>query len=321
MQTRCPACRKLFVLPVEQVVLSRGEVRCGECKATFNSIDNLIGRDGKQVQRPTLTNIAIDGDDSSATKGTLFIPIDEAAIASLLHAEQSDTNSDTEVTPLQLTPIAQKTKFTLIHAEEESVDANNAMIDNAMLPNTIAGQDSTALVNAIKQHNYQLPRRRDFHSSSVMLRVGQIALILLLSLSLAGQYLYLQRDHFGQLETTRTILELICDVAPCTIPLRYAPEQFVISDRRMQMHPDFDNVLLITALLHNNAPFPQEYPVIKLVLTDMQQQVTAERRFYPHQYFTTPPDEPMPGNSVVDILLQIIDKESMDTGYQLLIAR
>ncbi|HRQ95444.1 MAG TPA: zinc-ribbon domain-containing protein, partial [Candidatus Accumulibacter phosphatis] len=41
MRTCCPTCQTVFRVTSEQLRLRAGKVRCGQCRAVFNAIDNL----------------------------------------------------------------------------------------------------------------------------------------------------------------------------------------------------------------------------------------------------------------------------------------
>ncbi|MBN8454302.1 MAG: zinc-ribbon domain-containing protein [Candidatus Accumulibacter sp.] len=45
MRTCCPTCRTVFRVTPEQLRLRAGRVRCGQCRAVFNAIENLFDGD------------------------------------------------------------------------------------------------------------------------------------------------------------------------------------------------------------------------------------------------------------------------------------
>lgn len=363
MITQCPGCQTRFRLPLDQVASSRGEVFCGECHAQFNALDYLVIEEGIKSDKPTLTDRAQNGDED-AHGNTLFLPIDENAIANLLSdgatpINDAETKSQPETVepPPQLAPIGQSSTpdftDTLIqqalqtqeHLETNSdFNQNNSDIENsshqedALRHNDIplshhqrVQEDTESVTNealhtnrepAKYQLNQTLEESPQEHSNSIWSTFGAIATIMLLVTTIGLQYLVAQREHFSQHRYFRPLLTTICPQIGCVMPPRRQLALLSIVDNRIETHPQFPEALLITAELANYGRFEQNYPIVELIMTNIQQEVVASRRFYPDEYLSEPPNNATryfaAGNSE-QLKLEVVDPGSHATGFEFIL--
>jgi hypothetical protein len=108
-------------------------------------------------------------------------------------------------------------------------------------------------------------------------------LLSLAALGALGAQLYRARTEATViLPALRPVLESVCRVAGCTVPLPRRPELIrIVSD---DMHDDpARQVYVLHALLRNTRAFPQQYPEIELTLTDAGKPVTR-RVLLPAEY-------------------------------------
>lgn len=134
--------------------------------------------------------------------------------------------------------------------------------------------------------------------------LGVPFLLLLLCL----QILLAERAHWAADARTRPTLEAVCRVLRCQVPIWQDPSAFTVPQREIQPHPSAAGALLVTASFRNDAAWPQAWPVIELVLTDLNGESVGLRRFQPHEYLgAAPPSGPMlPGQSA-SLALEIMD--------------
>jgi len=370
MITQCPGCQTRFRLPLDQVASSRGEVFCGECHAQFNALDYLVIEEGIKSDKPTLTDRAQKSDEA-AHESTLFLPIDENAIANLLSDGATPIN-DAETKPRpefietvkpvpQLAPIAQSSApdftDTLIqqalqtqeHLEKNSdLDRSNADIGDSILQkDTLRHEDVQVTLQEEEQKeihedtetlanealhtnrepvkyqlNQALEESEQEHSNSIWSTLSSIAIVMLLVTTIGLQYLVTQREHFSQHRYFRPLLTTICPHIGCVMPPRRQLALLSIVDNRIETHPQFPEALLITAELANHGRFEQNYPIVELVMTNIQQEVVASRRFYPDEYLSEPPNNATryftAGNSE-QLKLEVVDPGSHATGFEFIL--
>ena len=114
-------------------------------------------------------------------------------------------------------------------------------------------------------------------------RKGLWLLLSLAALGALGAQLYRARTEATViLPALRPVLESVCRVAGCAVPLPRRPELIrIVSD---DMHDDpARQVYVLHALLRNTGAFPQQYPEIELTLTDAGKPVTR-RVLLPAEY-------------------------------------
>ena len=75
-----------------------------------------------------------------------------------------------------------------------------------------------------------------------------------------------------------------CRLLQCQIPLPRRPEQMSIDSSDLQADGRSDSVIVLNAVLHNRAAFPQEYPSLELTLTDEADQPVLRRVLAPADY-------------------------------------
>jgi len=116
------------------------------------------------------------------------------------------------------------------------------------------------------------------------------ALAALLALTaLAAQVAYLFRTEIAVLvPESRPHLEAACAAlrpyASCELRLPRRPKQMAIESSDLQADGRRDNVIVLNAVLRNQAPFSQEYPSLELTLTDERDEAVARRVLLPAHY-------------------------------------
>ncbi|QEP44210.1 DUF3426 domain-containing protein [Ectothiorhodospiraceae bacterium BW-2] len=301
MQTRCPSCHTLFRLPLEQVVLSRGEVRCGQCLTTFNSIDALVTPEGEPLKRPTLTQIVPDITPAHSTPPPerLFLPIDEEDIAQLLQ-DSHQPKPDPASPPPSLTPIIPHHPFTLVTE-----------------PQWTANPAPSSPPKPIRYRQRQ--RIRHAATPSRLQRIGQRLLLLLLLTTLVAQLLYWQWQPLLHHPQGRALLQTICHHVHCSLPPQQDLQQLKLLESTITSHPLYQNGLRISARLHNLADFSQPWPRLQLRLHDISSHQIAARTFTSAHYLTAPVEALFPPRTTVDIGLDIADSSAAAIGFTLTI--
>lgn len=105
-----------------------------------------------------------------------------------------------------------------------------------------------------------------------------------LTLLLAAQVGWAQRDLLISTTATGTWLRAGCAALHCSLPLVSAPDRLRLLDSNVQTHPSVPHALMISASVRNDAPFAQPYPLLALTLSDAHGQRLAMRRLRPREY-------------------------------------
>ncbi len=140
----------------------------------------------------------------------------------------------------------------------------------------------------------------------------------LLVLLLAGQWAYFNRADLAMHSAWRPMIEKICSLASCELPLPVALDQVTLLNRDVRRHPEVEDALLVNATLINRAGFTQSYPVLSIRFSDLSGKPVAERRFRPAEYLgeSLSHSDGMAPASPVQVVLEIEDPGEEAVSFQ-----
>lgn len=114
---------------------------------------------------------------------------------------------------------------------------------------------------------------------------------LLLAIALAVQAAWVERARWLESDTWRPRADAVCAklaALGCQLPPRRDLSRLALSSRDIRPHPSVAGALIISATVRNDAPFAQAFPVVEIVLSDLDERRVAMRRFQPAEYLTDP---------------------------------
>jgi len=144
-----------------------------------------------------------------------------------------------------------------------------------------------------------------------------LALPLLALLTL--QYLYFNIKPLSQNPDVRPVLLTMCSVLGCEVPLQRAPEQIKLVERDIRAHESKKDVLVVKAVMVNDAPFQQPFPVMQLSMHDITGHIMSGRRFTPDEYLAdigTNIPAGIPPRKSVAIRLELVDPGKEAVGFE-----
>jgi predicted Zn finger-like uncharacterized protein len=246
--TRCPACGTMFKVVPDQLRISEGWVRCGQCAEIFDATANLqepeVAAAPAPVASPPVT--ATPAPTAAATP-LPTVPPPVAVQPAPAAAEAPDSIAAPPLYPWFPSEVhdSQLQRESRIEEEEEEPDL-----------------DSVSFVRkARRQAMWRRPRVR--------------ALLLLVMLLLAGvlalQYAVQERDKLAATQPAlRPWLRLLCGPLRCDIlPPRQIDAIVVDSSSFNRLRSD---AYRLSFSLRNQAAMPVAMPSIELTLTDSQDQ-------------------------------------------------
>ncbi len=141
---------------------------------------------------------------------------------------------------------------------------------------------------------------------------------ILLLLPLGGQIAWYTRDTLVTHEFGRRLLQGVCGIAGCEMPIRRDTSQILISERSLSAHPEKDDVLTLTLEMVNAAAFQQPFPKLQLSLYNDIGKLIARRTFLPQEYKTGQhqSQQMMPRLKAVHVELELLDPGSEVTGFK-----
>ena len=106
-----------------------------------------------------------------------------------------------------------------------------------------------------------------------------VPLALLLGVALlAGQVLYFQFDEWAKNPQFRPVYEWLCTRLHCQLPVMRSIAAIYSKNLVVRAHPDAPGMLMVDAVIVNQAPFPQPFPVIELRFSSLSGSLIAARR-------------------------------------------
>jgi predicted Zn finger-like uncharacterized protein len=146
-----------------------------------------------------------------------------------------------------------------------------------------------------------------------------VGLAALLSLLLAAQIFYLQLPQWSRDPGTRGIYETVCGLFGCELPEIRAVDRLRTRNLMVRSHPDLENILVIDAVIVNQADFPQRFPGLELKFTSVGGLLVAGRSFKPEEYLggEINAGDLMPVNTPVQVSLEIADPGQEAVNYTL----
>jgi hypothetical protein len=91
----------------------------------------------------------------------------------------------------------------------------------------------------------------------------------------------------------RPYLAAACATLKCDLKLPRRPKLMAIESSDLQADGRRDSVIVLNAVLRNQAQFAQEYPALELTLTDERDEAVARRVLLPTEYLAGLPAEQM----------------------------
>jgi len=253
MVTSCPRCHTTFRVKQEELAVSRGRVRCGQCSEIFNAFD-------------ALTNL----DEAAPETAQPVLPIE-------------DSGRD-EVASL-----------------ERQVSSKLAEASRPLAFTDMAGE------NMAWQYRH-----------GWLWFAAALLLVLLLAAQVAYNFRAQIAAYYPEL---RPYLQSYCEYLRCTVGLPRFSELLSIESSDLQADPNHPNLIMLTALLRNRAPFGQAYPELEVTLTDTQDYMLARRVFSASEYLAsnTTRDAGMQASSELTLKLYMDSDELKPAGYRLLL--
>jgi predicted Zn finger-like uncharacterized protein len=238
--TRCPACKTLFKVVPDQLRVSAGWVRCGQCDEIFDASAHL------QSSRA-------EAEPAKAIEPTKDSSVDFELADD--HAMNSSVLEETVSTQTGLTNGAAK----------EAIEPDlGEVIPRGVVP----AHELSFMRDAKSTSRWHGP----------LVRVSLLLASLLLCLGLALQLLVQERDRIVAMEPRlKPRLAEICDFAQCTLaPLKQIESIVIDSSSFNKIRGD---VYRLNFTLRNTAAFELAMPAIELSLTDANDQALMRRVF------------------------------------------
>lgn len=255
--TRCPACVTLFKVVPDQLRISDGWVRCGQCDEVFDASLHLL---------PDFPAAPLQSVDLDVTSDPVGSP---AAGPPGPEPDLSAAAEDEVIAPSRPAPLLAE----FPPWDEPMVEPAPPLMPDAPVPEPRADLDAVSFLHDKKTE--ALPGRP-------WLRVTLWVLGLVLLLALSGQMMVHERDRIAASEPSlKPWLQALCAPLNCTLsPLRRIDALVIDSASFTKIRGD---AYRLNFMLKNTARMALALPAIELTLTDSSDQPVVRRVFLPSE--------------------------------------
>ena len=300
--TRCPACETLYKLVPDQLRISQGWVKCGQCGEIFDASRHLIqvavdpvletSPGAMSLATAAVTGVAVD--DSQ----TRMPPQDTGSTANTDNAANTECADSADSTPAGLAPVGQTGLVADdLHQSEPSDPTEPAPA--ALLLEQTPPPESAPLPEQTQLSEQSLPPEPAPLAPDVSFlgatrqpsvwrsRTSQW-LLWLAALCLIGalffQWLYRQRDHLAATyPDLKPLLQQLCQPIGCSVrPLQQINAIAIDSAAFNRISADRYRLGFV---IKNLSMLALALPSVELTLTDTQDQVMVRRVLSPQEMF------------------------------------
>ncbi|MBL8394170.1 MAG: zinc-ribbon domain-containing protein [Candidatus Accumulibacter sp.] len=301
MKTCCPSCQTIFRVSSEQLRVRAGKVRCGQCRAVFNAIDNLVDEDtvvtplsplSVPAAEPATPEREAEERPAGQAETVKAVPLTGPEEAMVCHLPPPVAEPDPVAAgPAKNTPDQAQAGGSALPVAETNVDADQGQWLGAPPMSADRSVQRTFLVAAI-----------------------------LLLLLLAAQLVFHLRSTLAiSAPALRPALEALSNALGSEMPLPRRAELVSIESSDLQTDPGRSKLLVLQANLRNRASYAQAYPALELTLTDTRDKAVARRVLFPEEYLSPAALEAksFAANAEVEIRLWLEAVQINAAGYRL----
>lgn len=200
--------------------------------------------------------------------------------------------------------------------ESESPEDEFILGDEPMLAGDHSGPNSLDLLANIEPEPVVFANRSD---RSLWVKrgwsIGTAAALLLLF----AQYIVFNFDRLSRDQSYRPVFASACPLLGCTLPNLDNIKLIRSTNLMVRSHPDYQNALVVDAIISNRASFQQRFPSMELQFTNLAGEIVAGRQFKPSEYLAgeLKGSSTMPINQPIHVSLEIVDPGQQAVSYQL----
>jgi predicted Zn finger-like uncharacterized protein len=263
--TRCPACGTMFKVVPDQLRISEGWVRCGNCAEVFDATASLLPPESAGDQQAVSHAHGHEGDSAAEAQ-----PVAPASTVAPVPA-----------------PIPAVTSAPVVTRASAPADAADSIAAPPLYPWFPSEVHDSQLQREQREEEPDLEdvtfvrtaRRKAFWARPLV-RGVLLLLALLLTAVLVLQYAVQERDKLAALHPElRPLLQRVCQPVGCQVgPPRQIDAIVIDASSFSRLRTD---AYRLTFTLRNQAPMQVAMPSIELTLTDTQDQPVIRRVLAP----------------------------------------
>jgi len=311
--TRCPFCTTSFRVTLEQLHTASGTVRCGACLKIFQA-ENSIGQETVESDGYLMPESAeVFNQDPTSEETSLAVSNDKEIVP--LHDESSywldwEFYVIGSLTPGMGDPDLLEQFLdpeNLEWVKKAEVESEAEVTINELVARLNLERDPVELVGEYVEKIRQHP----------------IWAILSLLLIASGflQYVWYNRDIYVQDDEYRPMYLAFCNRVGCGLPDYSNFSAISTSNLVLRSHPEFEDALVVDAIIRNSGNYRQKFPLLELEFRDIEDSLVAIRIFSSRDYLAGEFRglQYIPSNTEVRFSLELVHPGDQAVGFSLVI--
>lgn len=282
--TRCPACQTLFRVVPDQLRISEGWVRCGQCDEVFDASQNLF------QETPTSAPEATSKTESEVVSVVAYPHPESAGFQPEAQPHQDswldeshDVRDEIQV-DLPTGLVSVQTALPSVTSDSTSpIEIGEPPASDLSERQSQRGQSKQYESDALPAVSFMraMPQRSVWHRPLVRAILGLSSFLLVLVL--AVQITVHERDRLAAIQPrTQPVLEAICAALKCGLsPVRQIESIVVDNASFSKIRGD---TYRLSLSVKNTAAIELAMPSLELTLTDSQEQTVLRRVLLPAEF-------------------------------------
>ncbi|MGI9273430.1 MAG: zinc-ribbon and DUF3426 domain-containing protein, partial [Endozoicomonas sp.] len=150
-------------------------------------------------------------------------------------------------------------------------------------------------------------------------RAGWALLTASMVVTLGLQYAWFNKDTLAMHPSLRGFYQQLCERVDCQLPVQVDTNLIRSQQLLVRSHPEINGVLIVDAVIINNAQAPQPWPLLALSFTDLHNQPVASRHFQAREFLggELAGSREIPSGQPIRLSLEIIDPGQDAVNYSL----
>ena len=313
--TRCPFCATSFRLTLEQLNSASGTVRCGACLRIFQAENSLVQATPENVGDLTPESAEVIQQHAATEEIGLAVSNEEIIVPK--HDESSYWMDWEFYVVGSLTQIPGM----------EDPDLLRQFLDPDDLEWVLEKEPEREAEATLKELVAKLNLERDpvelVGEYVEKIRQHPIWAILALLLIASGllQYVWYNRDIYVQDDEYRPMYLAFCNRVGCGLPDYSNFSAISTSNLVVRSHPEFEDALIVDAIIRNSGNYRQKFPLLELQFRDIEDSLVAIRNFSSRDYLAGELRglQYIPANTEVRFSLELVHPGEHAVGFSLMI--
>lgn len=354
MLTRCPGCRTVFDITEDEYAQADGAVQCGECGTQFHAGDEALTQEDppEPVEDAPATATESEPEEDFAPELPEAVPetppaeFDAAPFTLATPEFIPEPPAAEDETPQEASPPvddadSSEPAATGIANPQPPEDTESPAEGVPPSDDTASGEQSEVEGEPEAAHappeelSLDLPEpepappafaevfQREFETASATPRrrtwpwlIGLLLALIALGAQVAWRYRdVVAAQPFMEHPWAREARARLCARIDCALPQRTDVQSVLLLARDIRRHPVYDNVLVITVTIENQASFEQPYPLLRLAFSDRSGAVIGQRDFTPAEYLGPAAEQAFRPEIPVHGAIEILDPGPQAESY------